>query len=105
EAGQAKVVKCFNCLGEGHMAKQYCDDISSAKAILMENLSSYDLDVLSDVPYYDTYLNEEMSYSEQTHESHDGGIQDTNSSTQNDLLVLSLVEQMTDHVANLDKEY
>ncbi|GJU05356.1 hypothetical protein Tco_1121786 [Tanacetum coccineum] len=30
--------------------------------------------------------------------------QDTNSSAPNDLLVLSLVEQMTDHVANLDKE-
>ncbi|GJS22289.1 hypothetical protein Tco_0450921 [Tanacetum coccineum] len=32
------------------------------------------------------------------------GIQDTNSSAPKDLLVLSLVEQMTDHVANLDKE-
>nr|GEV34877.1 hypothetical protein [Tanacetum cinerariifolium] len=71
--------------------------------------------------------NQEMSYSEQTHivdfldnkitgdsniipylhylqESQDVGIHDTNSSIPNDLLVLSLVEQMTDHVANLDKE-
>nr|GEZ11252.1 hypothetical protein [Tanacetum cinerariifolium] len=37
-------------------------------------------------------------------ESHDAGIQDTNYSTPNDLLVLSLTEQMTDQVANLDKE-
>ncbi|GJS49208.1 retrovirus-related pol polyprotein from transposon TNT 1-94 [Tanacetum coccineum] len=37
-------------------------------------------------------------------ESQDAGIQDTNSSAPNDLLVLSLVEQMNDHVANLDKE-
>ncbi|GJY38882.1 hypothetical protein Tco_0425246 [Tanacetum coccineum] len=37
-------------------------------------------------------------------ESQDAGIHDTNSSAPNDLLVLSLVEQMTDHVANLDKE-
>ncbi|GKB68745.1 hypothetical protein Tco_0930157 [Tanacetum coccineum] len=111
-----------------------CDDISSAKAVLMANLSSYDSDVLSEVPYSDTYLNDminqdvqEMPYSEQTHiedfldneitndsniipysqylqESQDAGIQDTNSSAPNDLLVLSLVEQMTDHVANLDKE-
>ncbi|GJX34072.1 hypothetical protein Tco_0245629 [Tanacetum coccineum] len=51
-----------------------CDDISSAKAVLMENLSSSDSDVLSEVPYSDTYLNDminqegqEMSYSEQTH--------------------------------------
>nr|GEV64723.1 hypothetical protein [Tanacetum cinerariifolium] len=54
-----------------------CDDISSAKVVMMETLSSYDSDVLSE---------------------------DTNSSTPNDLLVLSLVEQITDHVANLDKE-
>ncbi|GKG25000.1 retrovirus-related pol polyprotein from transposon TNT 1-94, partial [Tanacetum coccineum] len=34
-----------------------CDDISSAKAILMVNLSSYGSDVLSEVPYSDTYQN------------------------------------------------
>ncbi|GJZ01683.1 hypothetical protein Tco_0519644 [Tanacetum coccineum] len=62
-----------------------CDDISSAKAVLMANLSSCDSDVLSE-------------------ESQNAGIQDTNSSAPNDLLVLSLIEQMTDHVANLDKE-
>ncbi|GJV91330.1 hypothetical protein Tco_1539143 [Tanacetum coccineum] len=51
-----------------------CDDISSAKAVLIENLSSCDSDVLSKVPYSDTYLNDiinqdvqEMSFSEQTH--------------------------------------
>ncbi|GKE66373.1 hypothetical protein Tco_1520534 [Tanacetum coccineum] len=37
-------------------------------------------------------------------ESQDMVIQDTNSSAPNYLLVLSLVEQMTDHVAHLDKE-
>nr|GEW99942.1 hypothetical protein [Tanacetum cinerariifolium] len=107
-----------------------CDDISSAKAVLMENLSSCDPDVLFEVTYSDSYLNDMinqdvkvMPYSEQTHiddyhgneinsdsniisysqymqELQDAGIQDTNSSTQNDLLVLSLVEQMTNHVAN-----
>ncbi|GJX11489.1 hypothetical protein Tco_0201348 [Tanacetum coccineum] len=111
-----------------------CDDISLAKAVPMANLSRCDLDVLSEVPYSDTYLNDminqdvqEMPYSEQTYimdssdneitsdsninlysqylqESQNAGIQDTNSSAPNDLLVLSLVEQMTDHVANLDKE-
>nr|GEV40974.1 hypothetical protein [Tanacetum cinerariifolium] len=35
-----------------------CDNISSAKAILMANLSSCDLDVLSKVSYSNTYLNE-----------------------------------------------
>nr|GEV49670.1 putative reverse transcriptase domain-containing protein [Tanacetum cinerariifolium] len=32
-----------------------CDDISSAKAVLMANLSSCDSDVLSEVPYSDSY--------------------------------------------------
>nr|GFA48762.1 hypothetical protein [Tanacetum cinerariifolium] len=41
---------------------------------------------------------------EKVQESQDADIQDTDSSTPNDLLVLSLVEQMTDHVANLDKK-
>ncbi|GJW82914.1 hypothetical protein Tco_0156059 [Tanacetum coccineum] len=100
----------------------------------MTNLSICDSDVLSEVPYSDTQLNDminqdvqEMTYSEQTHiddfkdneihsdskiipysqylqESQDAVIHDTNSSAHNDLLVLSLVKQMTDHVAHLDKE-
>ncbi|GJS42636.1 hypothetical protein Tco_0567679 [Tanacetum coccineum] len=49
-----------------------CDDISFAKAVLMENLSSCDSDVLSEVPYTETYQNDlinevvqEMQYFEQ----------------------------------------
>ncbi|GJY11999.1 retrovirus-related pol polyprotein from transposon TNT 1-94 [Tanacetum coccineum] len=202
DAGQPRVMKCYNCQEEGHMARQCtqpkrprnaawfkeklmlaeaqkagqildeeqlafladpriseapvalqiipqnsafqtedldaydsdCDDLSSAKAIPMANLSSCDPEVLSEVPYSDSYSNDminqdvqEMYYSEQTHiddfqdneihsdsniiwysqylqESQDAVIQDTNSSTPNDLWVLSLVEQMTDHVAHLDKK-
>ncbi|GJT19811.1 hypothetical protein Tco_0878517 [Tanacetum coccineum] len=51
-----------------------CDDISSAKAVLMANLSSCDPDVLFEVPYSYSYLNDminqyvqEMSYSKQKH--------------------------------------
>ncbi|GJU99528.1 hypothetical protein Tco_1328799 [Tanacetum coccineum] len=50
----------------------------------MANLSCCDSDVLSE-------------------ESQDAGIQNTNSSAPQDLLVISLVEQMTNHVADLDK--
>ncbi|GJT29143.1 retrovirus-related pol polyprotein from transposon TNT 1-94 [Tanacetum coccineum] len=65
--------------GEGHMARQCnqpkrprnsawfkekmlldCDDISSTKAVLMANLSSYDSDVLLEVPQHDTYQNDDM---------------------------------------------
>ncbi|GKD11880.1 hypothetical protein Tco_1196287 [Tanacetum coccineum] len=48
-----------------------CDEISTAKAVLMANLSSYNSDVLSKVPYSDNTHNDmlnqsvqEMSYSE-----------------------------------------
>ncbi|GKF72406.1 copia protein, partial [Tanacetum coccineum] len=120
-AGQPRVVKCYNCQGEGQMARQCtqpkrlrnaawfkeklmlaeaqeagqildeeqlaflsnpdldaydsdCDDLSSAKAVLMANLSSCDSDVLSEVPYSDSSPNDminqdvqEMQYSKQTH--------------------------------------
>ncbi|GJV81652.1 hypothetical protein Tco_1517522 [Tanacetum coccineum] len=69
-----------------------CDDISSAKVVLMENLSRCDSNVLSKIPYPDSSPNDMINHN------------DTNSSAPNDLLVLSLVEQITDHVAHLDKE-
>ncbi|GJW52036.1 zinc finger BED domain-containing protein RICESLEEPER 2-like protein [Tanacetum coccineum] len=137
-AGQARVVKCYNCQEERHMILDEeqlafladpgiaeaqvsqqtipqnlafqtedldtydsdCDDISSTKVVLMENLSSCDLDVLSKI----TSDSNIIPYSQYLQESQDTGIQDTNSSAPNDLLVLSMVEQMTNHVANLDKE-
>ncbi|GJW61908.1 hypothetical protein Tco_0111243 [Tanacetum coccineum] len=91
-----------------------CDDISLSKAVLMENLSSCDPDVLSEYSeqthiddYPDNEINSDSNiipYSQYVQESQEAGIQDTTSSAPNDLLVLSLVESMTDHVANLDKE-
>ncbi|GJS32300.1 retrovirus-related pol polyprotein from transposon TNT 1-94 [Tanacetum coccineum] len=141
-SSQQRVVKCFNCQGEGHMARQCpkpkrnrdatwfrdkvllveaqgngkvlneeelefladpgiaegpvtqtvithnaayqaddldaydsdCDDFSTAKTVLMANLSSYGSDVLFEVPHFENthtdMLNhsvQEMSYSEQTH--------------------------------------
>nr|GEW35328.1 hypothetical protein [Tanacetum cinerariifolium] len=35
-----------------------CDDISHAKAILMANISNYGSDVISEVPHFETYLND-----------------------------------------------
>ncbi|GJZ75229.1 retrovirus-related pol polyprotein from transposon TNT 1-94 [Tanacetum coccineum] len=69
-AGQLRVVKCYNCQGEGHIARQcqildeeqlaFLADpgISEALAVLMENLSSCDPEVLSEVPYSDSYPND-----------------------------------------------
>nr|GEZ70777.1 hypothetical protein [Tanacetum cinerariifolium] len=51
-----------------------CDDLSLSKAVLMENLSSCDPEVLSEVPFSNSYLNDminqdvqEIQYSKQTH--------------------------------------
>ncbi|GJZ39204.1 hypothetical protein Tco_0585767, partial [Tanacetum coccineum] len=35
-----------------------CDDISNAKAVLMANISNYGSDVISEVPHFETYLND-----------------------------------------------
>ncbi|GJX57636.1 hypothetical protein Tco_0287533 [Tanacetum coccineum] len=77
-----------------------CDDLSSAKVVLMENLSSCDPEVLSEIHSGSNII----SYSQYLQDSQDAVIQDTNSSAPNDLLVLSLVKQMNDHVTHLDKE-
>ncbi|GKF05202.1 hypothetical protein Tco_0035870 [Tanacetum coccineum] len=51
-----------------------CVELPNAQASFMANLSSWDSDILSEVPYSNTYLNDminqdvqEMLYSEQTH--------------------------------------
>ncbi|GKD45730.1 hypothetical protein Tco_1270375, partial [Tanacetum coccineum] len=62
-----------------------CSDISAGED-LIDALKSNDIPIYCD------------------QESQDAVIEDTNSSAPNDLLVLSLFEQMTVHVANLDKE-
>ncbi|GJY02560.1 retrovirus-related pol polyprotein from transposon TNT 1-94 [Tanacetum coccineum] len=169
-AGQERVVKCYNCQGEGHMARQCtqpkrlrnsawfkekillvqaqksgqtddldaydsdCDDISSAKAVLMANLSSYDSDVFSEVPQHDSYQNNDMinqsvqetqyfeqslidyvldneitsdsniiSYEQYLQETHNAIVQDTNSSAQQDAMIMSVFEQMSNQVTNSDK--
>ncbi|GKB73287.1 retrovirus-related pol polyprotein from transposon TNT 1-94 [Tanacetum coccineum] len=81
-SGQARVVKCYNCHGEGHMARQ-CTQLKrprnaawyKEKAIILtdqaqsiiphnaafqtEDLDTYDSDyVISEVPHSETYLND-----------------------------------------------
>ncbi|GJT22117.1 hypothetical protein Tco_0892054 [Tanacetum coccineum] len=110
-----------------------CDEISTAKAVLMANLSIYRSDVLSEVPISDNTNNDmlnhsvqEMSYSKPSYfvehpeneiysdsniisysqyliESQNVAVQDTNSSTQQDALILSVFEQLSNQVTNCNK--
>ncbi|GJW82888.1 hypothetical protein Tco_0156033 [Tanacetum coccineum] len=67
-----------------------CDDKSSAKAVLMANLSNYCAHVLSEL-----------------RETQNMIVQDTHSSAQQDAMIMSVFqqmsEQMSDHVTNWDK--
>ncbi|GJR59231.1 hypothetical protein Tco_1501393 [Tanacetum coccineum] len=64
-----------------------CDEISTAKAVLMANLSGYGSDVLSE------YLIESQT----------AAVQDTNSFAQQDGLILSVFEQLSNQVTNCNK--
>ncbi|GKB75571.1 hypothetical protein Tco_0942466 [Tanacetum coccineum] len=100
------------------------DDISSAKAILMANLSSYSLDVLSKVAQHDTYqidmLNQSVqetqnfeqslidfvpnneitsdsniiSYEQYLQQTQNTIVQDSNSFAQQDAMIMSVFEQL-----------
>ncbi|GJS16656.1 integrase, catalytic region, zinc finger, CCHC-type containing protein [Tanacetum coccineum] len=171
-SGQQRVVKCFKCQGEGHMARQCpkpkrkrdatwfrdkvllveaqingkvlneeeleflaypgivegpvtqsvithntsyqaddldaydsdCDEISTAKAVLIANLSSYGSDVLSEVPISNNTNNDmlnqsvqEMPYSEPSHfvEHQENKIHNA--------LILSVFEQLSNQVTNCNK--
>ncbi|GJU42260.1 hypothetical protein Tco_1195217, partial [Tanacetum coccineum] len=68
-----------------------CDDITTAKVALMANLSRYGSDVLSE------YLLETQN----------AAVQDTNSSTQQDAMILSVFEQLSNQekeAKNIDNE-
>ncbi|GKD49898.1 hypothetical protein Tco_1278874 [Tanacetum coccineum] len=101
EAGQILDDKKFAFLADPDDLDAYnsnYDDLSSAKTVLMANHSSYDPEVLSEIMRYIVVV---ISFRKETQ---DAVIEDINPPAPNDLLVLSLVEQMTDHVAHLDKE-
>ncbi|GKA07317.1 hypothetical protein Tco_0686541 [Tanacetum coccineum] len=99
-----------------------CDDISFAKAILMANLSSYASNVISEVPQHDTYQNDMLnqsvqethnfqqslidyvpdneitsdsniiSYEQYLQQTQNTIVQDSNSSAQQDSMIMSVFE-------------
>ncbi|GJU35219.1 hypothetical protein Tco_1183573 [Tanacetum coccineum] len=110
-----------------------CDDFSIAKAVLMANLSIYGSDVLFEAPHSENthtgMLNQsmqEISYSKQTHlvnypeneitsdsniipysqyllETQNTTVQYTNSFAQQDAMILSVFEQLSNQVTNCNK--
>nr|GEU56545.1 hypothetical protein [Tanacetum cinerariifolium] len=70
-----------------------CDEISTTKAVLMVNLSSYGSDVLSEIPISDNTHNDMLNQT----------VLDMNSSAQQDALILSVFEQLSNQVTNCNK--
>ncbi|GJY90648.1 putative ribonuclease H-like domain-containing protein [Tanacetum coccineum] len=107
-----------------------CDDISNAKAVLMANISNYGSDVISEVPHSETYLNDMenqsvhamqdfeqtpavdftdneihsdsniIPYSQYLQETLHANVQDTHLQAQQDLMILSVIEQMSKQMIN-----
>nr|GEU72133.1 retrotransposon protein, putative, unclassified [Tanacetum cinerariifolium] len=107
-----------------------CDDVSNAKSILMANIFNYGSDVISEVPHYETYLNDMenqsvhamqdfeqspvvdfpdneinsdsniISYSQYLQETQQENVQDTNLQAQQDTMILSVIEQMSEQIIN-----
>ncbi|GJT19712.1 hypothetical protein Tco_0878418 [Tanacetum coccineum] len=107
-----------------------CDDLSTAKAVLMANISNYGSDVISEVPNSVTYLNNIdnqsvhalqdfehspvmdftgnevssdsniISYSQYLQETQQATVQDTNLHAQQDSIILFVIEKMFEQMIN-----
>ncbi|GKC73443.1 hypothetical protein Tco_1119326 [Tanacetum coccineum] len=84
-----------------------CDELNTAKVALMANLSHYGSDALAEVNNHDNMDNnminqvvQAMSSSEQ---SSVAAVQNSNSSAQQDALILSVIEQLKTQVINCTK--
>ncbi|GJY64990.1 hypothetical protein Tco_0466450 [Tanacetum coccineum] len=83
-----------------------CDELNSAKVALMENLSHYGSDALAESNVVDQSETEITSdsniipYSQYVIESQQTAVQNSNSSAQQDALILSVIEQLKSQVVN-----
>ncbi|GKD77578.1 hypothetical protein Tco_1340199 [Tanacetum coccineum] len=107
-----------------------CDDLSTAQAVLMANISNYGSDIILEVPNSETNMNDmdnqsvhalrdfeqtpvmdftdnEISsdsniipYSQYLQETQQATVQDTNLHAQQDSMVLSVIEQMSEQMIN-----
>ncbi|GJV61803.1 hypothetical protein Tco_1467903 [Tanacetum coccineum] len=107
-----------------------CDDLLTVQMVLMANISNYGSDIISEVPNFETYLNDmdnqsghalqdfeqtpvidftdnEISrdsniipYSQDLQETQQATVQDTNLQAQQDSMILSVIEQMSEQMIN-----
>nr|GEX25248.1 hypothetical protein [Tanacetum cinerariifolium] len=86
-----------------------CDEPNNAKVALMVNLSHYGSNVLAEssvVSHSETEITNDINinfYSQYVHETQQEAVQNLNSSTQQDALILSVVEQLKTQVINYTK--
>nr|GEX63603.1 hypothetical protein [Tanacetum cinerariifolium] len=81
-----------------------CDDLSTVQAVLMANISNYGSEVISKIM---RYLVIAIFHSQYLQETQQATVQDTNLPTQQDSMILSVIEQMLkqmiNHVNNWEK--
>ncbi|GKA04393.1 retrovirus-related pol polyprotein from transposon TNT 1-94 [Tanacetum coccineum] len=86
-----------------------CDELNTAKVALMVNLSHYGSDTLVEsnvVNHLETEINSDSNiipYSQYVIESQQAAVQNSNCSTQQDALILYVIEQLKTHVVNCTK--
>ncbi|GJU23921.1 retrovirus-related pol polyprotein from transposon TNT 1-94 [Tanacetum coccineum] len=142
--GKQQTVICYNCKGEGHIAKQCTkpkrkrdetwfndkvlltvithnaayqaddldaydsdyDELNSAKITLMANLSRNGSDALTETETEITSDSNIIPYSQYLSETQQETVQNSNSSAQQDVLILSMFEQLNTqvmHCTNVNK--
>ncbi|GKA89495.1 retrovirus-related pol polyprotein from transposon TNT 1-94 [Tanacetum coccineum] len=81
-----------------------CDDVSTAQVVLMANLSNYGSDIISEVPHSEPYHhdmdNQSVHAMQDFEQTPVAAVQDTNLYAQQDSMILSVIEQMSEQMIN-----
>nr|GFA47038.1 Gag-Pol polyprotein [Tanacetum cinerariifolium] len=121
--GQQRIMKCFNCQWEGHMARQCLKPKRKRDATWFREkfllvkaqgngkvLNEKELEFLADLSIAKEHPENEIHsdsniipYSQYLTESQTAAVQDTNSSAQQDAMILSVFEQLSEQVTNCNK--
>ncbi|GKB55978.1 retrovirus-related pol polyprotein from transposon TNT 1-94, partial [Tanacetum coccineum] len=108
-SGKQRTVICYNCKGEGHMSRQCTkpkrkrDDSWFKEKVLLVMPSSQQLNVVNHSETEITSDSNIIPYSQYVIESQQATVQKSNSSAQQDDLILSVIEQLKTQVANCTK--